>query len=101
MSVQPIFRLAQLTKSPEPDDEWLDIQDADEEERQYVLRYLRLGDLALKPRSQQAAGVFPMRLNYAVRQIGDITVFDLTGRISPGETTTERLVLKEGSDRVE
>ena len=42
-----------------------------------------------------------MRLNYAVRQIGDITVFDLSGRISPGETTTERLVLKEGSDRVE
>ena len=45
--------------------------------------------------SQQAARVFPMRLNYAVRQIGDITVFDLSGRISPGETIADRLVLQE------
>ena len=36
-----------------------------------------------------------MGLNYAVRQVGDVTVLDLSGRISPGETIAERLVLQD------
>ncbi len=35
-----------------------------------------------------------MKFNHAVRQIGDITVLDLSGRISPGETTADRLLLQ-------
>jgi anti-anti-sigma factor len=36
-----------------------------------------------------------MSMNYAVRQIGDVTVLDLSGRISPGESLADRLVLQD------
>jgi anti-anti-sigma factor len=36
-----------------------------------------------------------MSMNYAVRQIGDVTVLDLSGRISPSESLADRLGLQD------
>jgi anti-sigma B factor antagonist len=36
-----------------------------------------------------------MSMNYAVRQMGDVIVLDLSGRISPGESIAHRLVLQD------
>ncbi len=36
-----------------------------------------------------------MSMNCSVRHVGDITVLDLSGRISPGETLADRLVLQD------
>ena len=36
-----------------------------------------------------------MNMNYTVRQIGGVTALDLSGRISPGESIADRLVLQE------
>jgi anti-sigma B factor antagonist len=36
-----------------------------------------------------------MRMNYAVRQVGDVIVLDLSGHISPGKTIADRRVLHD------
>lgn len=36
-----------------------------------------------------------MTINYAVRQIGDVTVLDLSGHISPGKTIADHRVLHD------
>jgi anti-sigma B factor antagonist len=36
-----------------------------------------------------------MRMNYAIRRIGDVSVLDLSGHISPGKTIADRRVLHD------
>ena len=36
-----------------------------------------------------------MRMNYAVRNIADVAIIDISGSISPGRTLAERLIVSE------